>query len=585
MAHIHLLPDLLISQIAAGEVVERPASVVKELIENSLDAGAGRIDVRLEEGGVRLIRVADDGGGIDRDDLPLALARHATSKIASLDDLEQVASYGFRGEALASIAAVARLEIISRRAGGSHAWRLRPGAEPEPAALAAGTVIEAADLYYNTPARRKFLRTPATEFGQCDDAVCRMALARPDVAFALSHNGSDKRRLSAAGLEQRIADILGDDFPGQARAIEAVAGPLRLAGYACLPAHARASRNDQYFFVNGRFVRDKLLGHAVREAYADVLHGSRHPAYVLFLTLDPASVDVNVHPAKIEVRFRDARSVHQFVFHALERALAEPLAGTRIVLPASMPPAAGGGAPRPAFSYPAPGQTMLPLRERAEPAQYLDFVHQAVSRQAIAEDAPHSTLPPLGQAIGQVHGLYILAQNEAGLVLVDQHAAHERVLYERLKAAFDAGPPAVQSLLVPAVFSLGEREMACAEDHRELLADMGIDAAPAGPRQLAVRSVPTLLSGGDIEALTRGLLAELEEHPAGELAERRRNELLAGMACHGAVRGRRDMSLTEMNALLRQLEATERADQCNHGRPTWRQLSIGELDALFMRGK
>jgi DNA mismatch repair protein MutL len=584
MAHIHLLPDLLISQIAAGEVVERPASVVKELIENSLDAGAGRIDVRIEEGGVRLIRVADDGGGIDRDDLPLALARHATSKIASLDDLEQVASYGFRGEALASIAAVARLDVVSRRMGSDHAWRLRPGAAPEPAALAAGTVIEAADLYYNTPARRKFLRTPATEFGQCDDAVCRMALARPDVAFALSHNGSDKRRLPAAGLEQRIADILGDDFPDQARAIDAVAGPLRLAGFACLPAHARASRNDQYFFVNGRFVRDKLLGHAVREAYADVLHGSRHPAYVLFLTLDPAAVDVNVHPAKIEVRFRDARGVHQFVFHALERALAEPLAGSRIVVPAAASPAAGA-APRPAPAYPAPGQTMLPLRERGEPAQYVDFVRQAVARQDIAEDATGSALPPLGQAIGQVHGLYVLAQNEAGLVLVDQHAAHERILYERLKTAFDAGPPAVQSLLVPAVFSLGEREMACAEDHRELLAAMGIDAAPAGPRQLAIRSVPALLSGGDIEALVRGVLAELEEHPASELPERRRNELLAGMACHGAVRGRRDMSLAEMNALLRQLEATERADQCNHGRPTWRQLSIGELDALFMRGK
>jgi DNA mismatch repair protein MutL len=576
MSQIHYLPDLLISQIAAGEVVERPASVLKELLENSLDAGASRIDVQIEEGGVRLIRVADDGGGIARDDLPLALARHATSKITSLDDLERVASYGFRGEALASIASVARLTLTSRSAAESHAWRLREGAAVEPAALVQGTVIEAADLYFNTPARRKFLKSEATEFAHCDDVLRRMALARPEVAFNLAHNGTAKRRLPAADLERRVREIFGDEFPAQARSVEAQAGPLRLTGFAALPAYSKASRDEQYFFVNGRFVRDKLLAHAAREAYADVLHGARHPAYVLFLSLDPAAVDVNVHPAKIEVRFRDARSIHQFVFHALTRALAEPIAAAKpvMVAPTTMP-------------YQAPPRQMnLSVQERRDANTYLDFAGKAFE-QARKEPLPESTgvIPPLGYAIGQLHGLYVLAQNETGLVLVDQHAAHERILYERLKSAIDAGPPATQNLLVPALFAANDKEMATAGDEEEALRSLGFEIAAAGPRELAVRAVPALVASGDVAALVRSLLAELTEHPASQVITARRNELLATMACHGAVRGRRPMTLPEMNSLLREMEATDRADQCNHGRPTWVQLALDDIDKLFLRGR
>lgn len=579
VSRIHALPDLLISQIAAGEVVERPASVLKELVENSLDAGAAKIDVQLEEGGVKLIRVADDGGGIERDDLPLALARHATSKIATLADLERVASYGFRGEALASIAAVARVSVTTRSAGSPHAWRIRnDGNAAEPAALAAGTVIEVADLYYNTPARRKFLRTAATEFAHCDEALRRMALARPDVAFSLMHDRAVKRRLPADGAERRLREIFGDDFLAQARAVDADAGPLRLTGYAALPAYSSASRDQQYFFVNGRFVRDKLLAHAAREAYADVLHGSRHPAYVLFLALDPAAVDVNVHPAKTEVRFRDSRGVHQFVFHALTRALAEPLAAARAAAPAT---------PAPAFV--PPRQAGFELREPDAKA-YLAFAQQAFGAgvATLERAAPHTkagAAPPLGYALAQLHGVYILAQNDAGLALVDMHAAHERVLYEKLKRALDAGPPPQQALLVPALIAADALELACAEEKRETLRELGFDVAPAGPQQLAVRAVPALLAGGDVAALVRHLLADLAQQPASRVVEARRNEILATMACHGSVRAHRALTLPEMNALLREMEATERADQCNHGRPTWVQLTMAELDKLFMRGK
>jgi DNA mismatch repair protein MutL len=580
MPRIQPLPDLLISQIAAGEVVERPASVLKELVENSLDAGSRRIDVQLEEGGVKLIRVADDGDGIEPDDLPLALARHATSKIASLDDLERVASYGFRGEALASIAAVARVSLTSRRSGASHAWRLgRDAAAAEPAALERGTVVEVADLYFNTPARRKFLKSEATEYAHCDEVLRRMAMARPDVAFGLSHNRSAKRRLPAASAERRLAEILGDDFPNHARRVDAQAGPLQLVGYAALPAYSRASRDEQYFFVNGRFVRDKLLAHAAREAYADVLHGSRHPAYVLFLSLDPAAVDVNVHPAKTEVRFRDARGVHQFVFHALTRALAMP------VVHAGQPEAAPARAP----AFVPPQQQRLGVEQAQAAANYLAFARQAMDtgREDAASPAPGpaATVPVLGYALGQIHGLYILAQNEAGLVLVDQHAAHERILYERLKASLAGGPPPVQALLVPALLTASEQEMATAADEVDTLASLGFTVAAAGPRQLAVRAVPALLAGGDMAALVHALLAELAEHPASQVITSRRNELLATLACHGAIRGRRQLSLPEMNALLREMEATDRADQCNHGRPTWTQLSLADLDKLFLRGR
>ena len=587
MGIIKPLPDILISQIAAGEVVERPASVLKELLENSLDAGATRIDVQLEEGGVRLIRVVDDGAGIAPDDLPPALARHATSKIASLADLERVGSYGFRGEALASIASVARVTITSHHASQSHAFRLRSHADGvEPAALAGGTVIEVADLYFNTPARRKFLKTEATEFAHCDEVLRRMALARPDVAFTLSHNGSAKRRLAGAvpgdtaahNFSRRAREIIGEDFFPHARPLDATAGPLRLTGLAALPAYSRSGRDEQYFFVNGRFVRDKLLTHAARQAWADILHGARHPAYVLFLELDPAGVDVNVHPAKTEVRFRDARGIHQFVFHALQRTLATPLSS-----------AAGPAETSPAFAPSAfshARQSGLAVGEAAA-RPYLEFARTAFADQAVTTpSAPtEGTAPLLGYAIAQLHGVFILAQNAGGLVLVDMHAAHERILYEKLKNSLDAGPPATQSLLVPLLLSASEAEMATAGEQSEALTRLGFAVAAAGPRELAVRSLPALLAGGNAVDLVRSLLRDLAEHPASRVVETQRNELLASMACHGAVRAHRLLSLPEMNALLRQMEETERADQCNHGRPTWVQLSMAELDRLFMRGR
>ncbi len=591
MGIIHALPDLLISQIAAGEVVERPASVLKELVENSLDAGATRIDVQLEEGGVRLMRVADDGGGIAPEDLPLALARHATSKIASLDDLERVGSYGFRGEALASIASVARVTVTSRHPSQSHAFRLRgEGGSAEPAALGAGTMIEVADLYYATPARRKFLKTEATEYAHCDEVLRRMALARPDVAFTITHNGSAKRRLANADFSRRAKDIIGAEFFPHAREIDVNAGPLRLSGMAALPAYSRSGRDEQYFFVNGRFVRDKLLSHAARQAYEDILHGARHPAYILFLTLDPAGVDVNVHPAKTEVRFRDARGIHQFVFHALQRTLATPLSTPQ---PASMPTPEAAAT---SFNYPR--QSSLPVNEPAV-RPYLEFARAAFSDAQIA--VPHAgdfipptptfsrpdqgSAPQLGYAIAQLHGIYVLAQNEHGLVLVDMHAAHERILYEKLKNALDAGPPATQTLLVPLLLAASEKELATVAEQQDALALLGIEIAPAGPRELAVRTVPALLAGGNVVELVRSLLRELAEHPASRVIETQRNQLLATMACHGAVRAHRLLSLPEMNALLRQMEETERADQCNHGRPTWVQLSMTDLDRLFMRGR
>ncbi|MCM2307788.1 MAG: DNA mismatch repair endonuclease MutL [Sulfuritalea sp.] len=604
MGIIKPLPDLLISQIAAGEVVERPASVLKELLENSLDAGATKIDVQLEEGGVRLIRIADDGAGIGPEDLPLALARHATSKIASLDDLERVASYGFRGEALASIASVARVTLTSKHASQAHAWRLRSdGTTVEPAALAAGTVIEVADLYFNTPARRKFLKTEATEFAHCDEVLRRMALARPDVTFTLSHNGSAKRRLASADFARRAREIIGEEFFPHARPLDAGAGPLRLSGLAALPAYSRAGRDEQYFFVNGRFVRDKLLTHAARQAWADILHGARHPAYVLFLELDPAGVDVNVHPAKTEVRFRDARGIHQFVFHALQRTLATPLSSAASAVEET--PAAAPAYPPSAFSYAR--QSGLGVEEPAARA-YLEFARAAFADAADSADAVSPApsagdtapgfargitsgatndggAPLLGYAVAQLHGVYILAQNAGGLVLVDMHAAHERILYEKLKTSLDAGPPATQALLVPLLLAASEAEMATASEQAEALAQLGFAIAAAGPRELAVRGLPALLAGGNAVELVRSLLRDLAEHPASRVVETRRNELLATMACHGAVRAHRQLALPEMNALLRQMEETERADQCNHGRPTWVQLSMTELDRLFMRGR
>lgn len=608
---IQRLPDLLISQIAAGEVVERPSSVLKELLENALDAGSSAIQIQLEEGGVKLIRVSDDGCGIARDELALALTRHATSKIATLDDLERVATLGFRGEALASVASVARLTLTSRQQGASHAWRLsaEPGAAPEPAALGAGTVVEMRDLYYNTPARRKFLKSEATEFAHCADAVKRIALAHPAVAFTLSHNGRVSLHLAKTDARGRAGAILGDDFLAESRSVETGEARrhtegeqghgLRVFGHCATPAHSRTRSDAQYCYVNGRFVRDKLLSHALREAYQDMLHGSRYPAYCIFLEIDPANIDVNVHPAKTEVRFRDGRAVHQFVFHAVQRTLSSPLAGASDEAASAFGftlPASSSNPQRPSFAPPRTGEPSWAPRQESlrvsEPAMatYFAFAEKAqpaATRTPFLEPATPSdgTTPPMGYALAQLHGVYILAQNALGLVLVDMHAAHERILYEKLKNALDSKRVATQALLIPAVFSADALEVAAAEENADALHDLGFDLAPMGPTQLAVRGVPALLQAADPAALARTLLAELREHGVTQLMAARRNELLATMACHGAVRARRILSIPEMNALLRQMEETERADQCNHGRPTWTQLSMSELDRLFLRGR
>ena len=575
MAGIRVLPELLISQIAAGEVVERPASVLKELIENSLDAGAQELRISLAQGGARSVQVDDDGAGIARDDLALALARHATSKIGSLEDLESVASLGFRGEALASIAAVARVEITSRQRGAGHAFVIRAeggAAESiQPAARAAGTSISVGDLYFNTPARRKFLRTEATEFGHCEEVFRRAALARPDLAWTLRHNGRVSAVFKPQTFAERAAALLGRDFASGAMAVEAQAGGLRLHGLAGGPQVARSRADTQYFYVNGRFVRDRLLAHAAREAYAELLHGERQPAYVLFLELDPRAVDVNVHPAKTEVRFRDARSVHQFVLHALRRALS-PGAAAAPVSYATFTPAPGG-----------PVQGALGIEQAT--AAYQSFVAAAAAQPAPLPVAAPSEAPPLGYALAQLHGVYILAQNAAGLVLVDMHAAHERIVFEKLRLALDAGAVQRQSLLVPSVFRADALDVSTAEENRAALEQLGLELSAAGPNELAVRAAPVALASGDVVGLARSVLAELREFGAAQALAARRDALLGGMACHAAVRANRSLSLPEMNALLREMERTERSGSCNHGRPTWYQLTLADLDRLFLRGR
>ena len=581
MSAIRLLPDLLISQIAAGEVVERPASVLKELLENALDAGAREIQVTLDQGGLKRVQVDDDGGGLDKADLRLALARHATSKIQSLDDLQGVATMGFRGEALASIAAVARVSLTSRGKNGSHAWSIRAegtamasanaasGVLPEPAARAPGTTLLVEDLYFNTPARKKFMRSEQTEFGHCEETFRRIALAHPDTAFTLRHNGKVSTLVRAQTLGERAAALLGREFLDASIAVEAQAGTLRLYGLAGTPQAARARADSQYLFVNGRFVRDRMLSHAVREAYRDLLHGDRQPAYLLFLDIDPRGVDVNVHPAKIEVRFRDSGSIHQFVMHALKRALS-PTAAQAPVAYATLSGSGAGPAIQQGFQL-------------AQPAQaYQSFM--AAAAQPAALPASH-TAPPLGYALAQLHGVYVLAQNDAGLVLVDMHAAHERIVYEKLKDNLDAGRVERQQLLVPAAFRADALEVAAAEENAEILEQLGLELSAAGPNELAVRAAPTLLAGGDLVALARNVLNEIREYGAAQALAARRDELLSGMACHAAVRANRILTVTEMNALLREMEATERAGSCNHGRPTWYQLTMADLDRLFMRGQ
>jgi DNA mismatch repair protein MutL len=598
MPSIRLLPDTLISQIAAGEVVERPASVLKELMENSLDAGATEISVSLLQGGGKQLKVTDNGGGMEAEDLPLAFARHATSKIASLDELEQVRSLGFRGEALASIASVARVALTSRSAGAPHAWSLSAGGGEQcavqPAAHAPGTSVEVSDLYYNTPARRKFLRTEATEFGHCEDVYRRIALSRPDAAFSLKHNGRVVSHLPAGDAARRIAAVAGEEFAGAARALEESSSGLRLSGFAGSPAFSRSSRDAQYAFVNGRFVRDKLLAHALRQAYRDMLHGDRHPAYVLFLELDPMGVDVNVHPAKTEVRFRDSRAIHQFVFHAVSKALAGNAAQTAAVALRPMPAAAGMNFQR------APYQSSLGVAQPVAEYQAMFADRPAFAaapagsaaraafesiRAGAAAAAPAEGDAPLGYALAQLHGVYILAQNRQGLVLVDMHAAHERILYEKLKGALDARGMSMQKLLIPVTFNADRLEVATAEEHAGVLRELGFDLAPLSPTALAVRALPPMLAGADAAGLARALLRDVREFGGSRVLTEHQHELLSTMACHGAVRAHRPLSVAEMNALLREMEVTERSGQCNHGRPTWFQMSLADLDKLFLRGR
>jgi DNA mismatch repair protein MutL len=596
MPSIKLLPDQLISQIAAGEVVERPASALKELLENSLDANSTEISVALLNGGIKQIRVADNGDGVAQEDLALALTRHATSKILTLEDLEAVASLGFRGEALASIASVSRTQLTSRHRSERHAWRIASEGSfitpVEPAALDAGTIVEVHDLYFNTPARRKFLKTENTEFAHCEEAFRRVALSRPDVAFLLQHNGRALTRLQASDPDRRFAEVLGADFADQAISIDEQAGHMRLWGMAAKPTFSRGARDTQYVYVNGRFVRDKLIAHAIRQAYQDVLHHERHPAFVLFLELDPALVDVNVHPSKTEVRFRDGQAVHRFIFHSLHKALAVPAGVTQPDQPSL-------DVQEPAASYPAfqanmnfqaeqPQDFYKVLFGSREDAQAQCELASPVCYAAELEtqEAPEY---PLGFAIAQLHGVYVLAQNRQGLIVVDMHAAHERIMYERLKNALDQREVPMQPLLIPVSFNASslevatvEEQVASAEGH---LHKLGFDIAVLSPTTLAVRAIPVMLQGADAVALARDVLRDLREYGASRALTERRNELLGTMACHAAVRANRSLTIPEMNALLRDMEATERSGQCNHGRPTWFQVTMAELDKMFMRGK
>jgi DNA mismatch repair protein MutL len=530
------------------------------------------------------MRVVDDGSGIDEEDLPLAVARFATSKISTLEDLERAATLGFRGEALASIGAVARLSITTRSASARHAWRIACEAGTvspvEPAALAGGTTVDVEDLYFNTPARRKFLKSEATEFARCEEAFARIALSRPAVAFALSHNGRRSAHLPPEGARERAARVAGDDFAAGALEVAADNARVRLAGLVAAPGFTRPTRDAQYLFVNGRFVRDKVASHAIREAYADVMHHDRHPAYVLFLDIDPALVDVNVHPAKSEVRFRDSGAVHQFVFHALARALAvKP--GTEPNLPLRGTPVSEYGKPG---SVPGFEQASFAMAQPA--AAYASMFEAAVADERRASPLPASTQsPPLGYALAQLHGVYVLAQNEAGLVVVDMHAAHERIVYEGLKEALDASALPSQPLLVPIPMTATGEEVEQADAGRGELEALGFDVAATGPRELLIRAVPGLLADLDAPGLLRSVLGEMREFGASRVLVEHRNELLSTMACHGAVRANRTLTVPEMNALLRQMERTEFAGSCNHGRPTWVQFPMADLDKLFMRGR
>ncbi len=624
---IKLLPDQLISQIAAGEVVERPASALKELLENSVDAGSTQIQVVLQQGGTKLLKVTDNGHGIAKDELELALTRHATSKIQSLEDLEQVGSLGFRGEALASIASISRTVITSRQQSASHAWQISAegthGQPVSPAALDAGTIVEVHDLYFNTPARRKFLKTENTEFGHCEDAFTRIALSRSNIGFLLQHNGKAVMRLAANTPQQRITDVLGNEFASQSVWLDEESAGLRLWGMTASPTYQRHSRDTQYVFVNGRFVRDKLIAHAIKQAYQDVLHGDKHPAFVLFLELDPSLVDVNVHPAKTEVRFRESQAVHRFIFHSLHKALGK----TSAEIQASQPVQAPFNPFTPGFTMPRE-QVEMPLQNRSvfdngyqpnrvsngtamaqqfygqmygdlKPADTAgniagnDAAENYLNPVSISESVlvpEQAQLPqeyPLGFALGQLHGIYILAQNAQGMVVVDMHAAHERIMYERLKNALSEQAIATQPLLIPISFHAEKVEVATLQglSGSDTLQQLGFDLATLSPTTIAIRAVPTMLQDADAVALARAVLRDLNEYGASRVLLERQNEILGTMACHAAVRANRQLTITEMNALLRDMEVTERSGQCNHGRPTWFQVSLNDLDKMFMRGQ
>ncbi|MBH1825423.1 DNA mismatch repair endonuclease MutL [Stenotrophomonas maltophilia] len=626
---IRPLPEILINQIAAGEVVERPASVVKELVENAIDAGASRVDIDLEEGGVRLIRIRDNGSGIAPEQLPLAVSRHATSKIADLDDLESVATLGFRGEALPSIASVSRFTLSSRRAHDEHgsALQIEGGkiGEVTPRAHAPGTTVEVRELFYNVPARRKFLRAERTELGHIEEWLRSLALARPDVELRVSHNGKASRRYKPGDLysDARLAETLGEDFANQAVRVDHSGAGLRLHGWIAQPHYSRASADQQYLYVNGRSVRDRSVAHAVKMAYGDVLYHGRQPAYVLFLELDPTRVDVNVHPAKHEVRFRDSRLVHDFVYRTLKDALADTRAGMSAqeigagpvhpVDAAAAPMTSSAGASGFGLARgPAPGagsggggggfsgwrpQQPLGLQVADAPAAYAALYAAPAGAERGAALPPMPTenglpvtsadagVPPLGYAIAQLHGIYILAENAEGLSVVDMHAAHERIGYERLKNAHDGIGLQSQPLLVPITLAVGEREADTAESEAETLAALGFEVTRAGPGSLHVRSIPALLAHAEPEGLLRDVLTDLREHGQSRRVASARDELLSTMACHGAVRANRRLTVPEMNALLRDMEITERSGQCNHGRPTWARFSLAEIDRWFLRGR
>ncbi|MBM28919.1 MAG: DNA mismatch repair protein MutL [Halieaceae bacterium] len=608
MSVIRILEPRLANQIAAGEVVERPASVVKEAVENSLDAGATRIEIDVEAGGTRLIRIRDDGAGIGGEDLTLALARHATSKIDSIEDLEAVQSLGFRGEALASIASVSRLTLTSNTAhtsaqgqqalceGRDMAVSVKPAPHPR------GTTLEVRDLFYNTPARRKFLRTEKTEFGHLHEVVKRQALSRPEVTFVLRHNGKQTLQLNEASSDKeqrrRVASICGTDFAEHTVAVERQAGSMRLWGWVAEPTFSRSQADLQYFFVNGRVIRDKLVSHAIRQAYRDVLFHGRHPAFVLFLELDPAGIDVNVHPTKHEVRFRDSRGVHDFLFGTLSRALADVRPGQ--TAPAVSSVHGDEGAFQPAMNLASGGSPVLSgsfaeVLPSAGAVSHSDFASSGQAtrwRQVSAGEAAQpdftqasSEIPPLGFAVAQLHGIYILAENQHGLILVDMHAAHERITYERLKQAREGSGITRQPLLVPLTMAVSNREAAIAAEQSEELASLGVLIEATGEESVICRELPAALKDADAEALVRDVLSDLLEFGTSDRIASSLDELLSTLACHTSVRANRRLTLPEMNALLRDMEETERSGQCNHGRPTWVQLGMSELDKLFLRGR